>query len=55
MIRFLRWLIWGDGHAHAWKVICEANVFSEFSGSMPEYRLLTLQCQVCGNVKRRKG
>ncbi len=56
MIRFFRWLIWGDGHAHHWKIIRQGpRYLHERMGDegIPRGFYYDLQCDICGNVKSK--
>ena len=52
MIRFLRWLFTGDGHAHKWKQIEKVNVYGDAKDSMPMGSKYILQCEICGDIKK---
>lgn len=50
MLRLLRWLLWGDGHLHKWKILTAADMFRDGSRIGTNYHM---QCVVCGNLKFR--
>jgi hypothetical protein len=54
MIRLLRWLIWGDGHAHHWKIIREGKVWASETDTLAVGNYYNLQCEHCGNIKVKK-
>jgi len=49
MIRFLRWIFWGDAHLHKWKIIKEINMINKEETS--QWIRYTLQCEHCGDLK----
>ena len=49
MIRLFRWLLFGDGHAHRWKIIDSEKVSRSSDGTVKGIRH-TLQCKVCGKL-----
>ncbi len=51
MIRFMRWLIWGDGHLHKWELDREIDVYTEFNTSRPVACKRVCICNVCGATK----
>ena len=53
MLRLLRYLWTGDGHAHVWEVITKAEVLSP-SGLTRRSTMYDLQCKVCGNIKTKE-
>jgi len=52
MLRLLRWLFTGDGHAHKWTKIGVTNVVP--GGEIVPEAIITLQCVHCGNIKTTK-
>lgn len=53
MTRLFRWLVFGDGHLHRWKIIRQGNktLYSSSGKGYPDGYYYDLQCGVCGNVK----
>ena len=52
MLRLLRFLWTGSWHEHKWKQVDSTNVFvKEIDTDRPNYIILTLQCETCGEIK----
>ena len=56
MIRFLRWLWFGDGHKHIYEFEKTINVheYDEYTGKpydLPTYRKRVYYCKICGKPK----
>lgn len=53
MLRLLRFLLTGDGHLHHW-VILNTNSVRAYNGDGNKGTMYTLQCELCGNIKRKQ-
>jgi hypothetical protein len=52
MMRFIRWLLNGDGHSHKWELFEAIEVVDR--GGITIAHLYVLRCSVCGNIKLKK-
>lgn len=58
MIRLLRWLFTGDGHAHKWEEYERYNVYNCDLNGKTDGTYFTrwiLRCEHCGKLKKFNG
>ncbi len=58
MLGWLYRIIIGNFHLHKWEIIKEGGVYTSSSakqaGAIPCAHFYYLQCQICGDVKKRQ-